>query len=206
VKKKLFTIILVTELICILFLIWNLYRKNNVVVTPSLSFMSQNKLVFRPIDNLKYFYEPTAHTKVKIDLHFLGDDYNRSITYIYNSDTLHQNKDTSVQKNAKTFRILTLGDSFTFGSNLNTDHTYPSQLQQLLNTRLQCQKYTTFEVLNLAVPGYDTQYNVQRFKLRGEKYNADVVLWFFIPDDFLRLDELMTGKMRIYGKAMKQNG
>jgi hypothetical protein len=43
--------------------------------------------------------------------------------------------------------------------------------------------------------GYDIQYSVERFKLKGLKYKPDLVLWFVIKDDLLRLNELFYPKM-----------
>lgn len=41
----------------------------------------------------------------------------------------------------------------------------------------------------MGVGGYDFQYTIERYKLRGSKLNPDMILWFVIDDDFRRIDE-----------------
>ncbi len=86
--------------------------------------MDGHSFVFHKIDSLKSFYEPKPHTKAVQSLKFLGDEYNYSVTYTYNNDGLHQKENTPVNKSVGTYRIMTVGDSFTFGYNLNTEDTF----------------------------------------------------------------------------------
>jgi hypothetical protein len=99
-----------------------------------------------------------------------------------------------------------LGDSHTFGINLNTQDNYPSQLHILLNEALSCSTIKKFEVINLGVQGYDFQYMIERYKIRGKKYNPDLLLWLVISDDFRRINEVMIPKLRHYTQEAKKSG
>jgi lysophospholipase L1-like esterase len=97
--------------------------------------------------------------------------------YTINKDTLNERYDYSVKKQPGVFRIMTIGDSFTYGLYTNTDRNWTELLEDKLNADLRCQKSRKVEVINLAVNGYDITYTVERFLKRGIKYNPDLVIW-----------------------------
>lgn len=200
-KKAIFFLVLTTiEVIAITFLTIFYYRANI-----SVSWIEKNSLIKNPSSKLEYYYEPKPDTTLTNNLSFLGKNYNYSIDYNYNSDSLNQTKDVSPSKTHNVYRIVTLGDSFTFGTNLNTKDTYPSQLENILNNQSPC-SYKEFEVLNFGVPGYDIQYSTERFRLRGQKYSSDLVIWLVIEDDLIRLNEKMLPKSLAYESEMKKSG
>jgi hypothetical protein len=57
-------------------------------------------------------------------------------------------------------------------------------------------------VINLGVYGYDIQYSVERFKIRGKKYNPDLVLWFLKDDDFYSVNEYEIPKEKLIAEEM----
>ncbi|MFQ5473873.1 MAG: SGNH/GDSL hydrolase family protein, partial [Dehalococcoidia bacterium] len=61
----------------------------------------------------------------------------------------------TVEKPPNTFRVLCLGDSFTFGEGVRQHDTYPTRLQALLS---QAMPDKTVEVLNAGVRGYGTRH------------------------------------------------
>jgi GDSL-like Lipase/Acylhydrolase family len=74
-------------------------------------------------------------------------------------------------------RILVLGDSFTFGTDVSDDETYSHYLQSLLpNT----------EVLNFGVQGYGQDQALLYLQDEGVKYHPDVVLLGFMFMDTYR--------------------
>lgn len=95
-----------------------------------------------------------------------------------------------IQKPNNNYRIITLGDSFTFGQYVETKKNYAEVLENLLNTKIKCKGITQFEAINLGVPGYDIEYSVQRMKKRGIKYNPDLVIWLLNNWNFENLNEL----------------
>lgn len=147
---------------------------------------------------LKYFYEPKPNTTRKDPVSWL------SYTPIYtiNADGMNQLSNIEITKPPNTYRILTIGDSFTFGLRVNTKDNYPSQLNTMLSKKCD----SNFQILNLGVDGYDIQYTVERFKLRGQKYNSDLVIWYLVPDDFRRIAELFLPRSRMYAKEAMKKG
>ncbi len=78
-----------------------------------------------------------------------------------------------------TFRVLALGDSFTFGVGARDEETYPAQLQQLLRSR-----GIRAEVLNAGAPGFGVPDQVAWFQRWGWTLEPDViVLAVFMAND-----------------------
>ncbi len=169
--------------------------KQILFTSPSLNFLDSKYLVFHSQDGLKFFYEPkpdTIETLSPTYVKALGYPEGTKISYQINSDGLNQIKNISSSKKLNEYRIVTLGNSFTFGSNVNTNENYPSRLEKLLNDACSNNSNFKFEILNLGVPGYDFQYDVERYRLKGKKYSPDLVLWLMLNHDFLTIQELQT--------------
>jgi hypothetical protein len=84
------------------------------------------------------------------------------------------------EKPATAFRIICLGDSWTYGQNVNVDDAYPRRLRALLE-----QEYlgARFEVLNVAVQGYASYHGVRLLR-RFIDFRPDVVVIAFAMNDF----------------------
>lgn len=177
-------------------------KKNTLGV--SVNPLNKSFLTISEDGELKHYYEPKAGTKEEIDLSWLGEEYNYKVYYDINGDSLNQHSSPVIEKPPGTFRIATLGDSFTFGVNVNTAENYPSKLQLLLDT--QCKDSINYEVINLGVGGYDFQYAVSRLQKRGMKYDPDIVVWLIIGDNFLRFNELLIPLSTRYAQEMKESG
>ena len=94
---------------------------------------------------------------------------NTGATYTSNSKGC-RDQEFPLQKSDGTLRILTLGDSFTFGMGVEAEDTYPKQLQQQLR-----QEGVTAEVINCGVIGHDLwQYRVTLDR-RLPEYRPDLV-------------------------------
>ena len=74
-------------------------------------------------------------------------------------------------------RVVAIGDSFVFGSYVDSDETYPAQLETLLSSG---------EVLNMGVVGYGIDQAVLKYQAYGEQYDADVVLLGTFPHNYIR--------------------
>lgn len=88
-------------------------------------------------------------------------------------------------------RILGLGDSFMFGWGVNDEEPY----MRLIELRLR-EEFPQFgwQVINTAVPGYNTVMEVAAFKEKGLAYEPDLVLIEFVENDlnlpnFIRVEE-----------------
>jgi hypothetical protein len=147
--------------------------------------LQKNTLVYAPTTTLKYFFEKKPDTTETDHPDWLP----YTATYTANADGFNDRYNYSVVKPAHTYRIITMGDSFTFGQYVNTADSWPEQLEDLLNTQACPDTGMHFEVINLGQPGYDAQYDEHRFELRGARYDPDLVLWFLHDE---RWNELMN--------------
>ena len=155
--------------------------------------IKKNSIDFVPIDNLKNFYEPKPNSIERIN----QNKAPQKSTATINNDALNERFDYPIEKPENTFRILTLGDSYTYGLYVNTKDNWTEILEDKLNSDDICKNEKNYEIINLAVHGYDFQYSVKRYKLRGVKYKPDLVIWFI--KDSLRITE----KINQYAKAIE---
>lgn len=198
--KKILISILAIQVLIIGYLCFSLYAKkafSPVFVAP----LDKTTLHSSPSGTLRYFYEPKPNITIT-EAYYQLVSLPFAPQYTINKDTLNERFDYPIQKDTNTFRIITLGDSFTFGHYINTADNWPESLEIQLET---CTN-KKFEVINLAVPGYDIQYSVERYKKRGIKYNPDLVIWFLKNDDFDQINEITYPLKMKYLKEMKQNG
>lgn len=82
-------------------------------------------------------------------------------------------KELPAAKPAGTFRILCLGDSWTFGANVSQADAYPEQLAVRLRDRF---PGAAFEVLNLGVLGYSSFQGLRLMKRRVLELQPDLVI------------------------------
>lgn len=76
------------------------------------------------------------------------------------------------------FRILLLGDSFTFGIGNNYEETWAHFFEQRMR-----QQGRTVEVINAGVPGYDTRTELLYLEGLLSRLQPDVVVLAFLPND-----------------------
>ncbi len=108
-----------------------------------------------------------------------GDEFGAPVRI--NSKGL-RNRETPYEKPADVYRILALGDSWTFGFRMNEPDAYPRQLERLLNERAaQRGDPRRFEVINAGVIGYSTDQEAAWLRVEGWKYQPDLVLVNYYP-------------------------
>lgn len=96
------------------------------------------------------------------------------------------------KKGEGVFRIVVLGDSFTFGWDVEADMSYPKQLERMLNDKITGKR---FEVVNCGVPGYGTDQELKFFENISVFYEPDLVLiGFYIGNDIT--DNMIGGIKR----------
>jgi hypothetical protein len=78
-----------------------------------------------------------------------------------------------------TYRVLFLGDSFTYGLGVNDDQTFAAQVEKILTAdRL------SVETMNAGCPGKGTDYEVKVFDTVGRKFHPDLTVLCFFCNDF----------------------
>ncbi|HNW43218.1 MAG TPA: GDSL-type esterase/lipase family protein [Elusimicrobiales bacterium] len=95
-------------------------------------------------------------------------------------------------------RILILGDSFTFGEEVNDTEAYPSRLQELLPAS---------EVINFGVHGYAHDQMLIYLKEEGIKYRPDIIILGIVSNDIqrniLRFRDYAKPKFKIMDGKLK---
>jgi lysophospholipase L1-like esterase len=85
-----------------------------------------------------------------------------------------------VQKPLGTFRIVGIGDSVMFGQGVDDQDGFLRQLERILRAKLPGRNV---EVINTAVPGYNTAMAVATLADKGLAFAPDLVLYHFVSND-----------------------
>lgn len=120
----------------------------------------------------------------------LGTTYGKPISI--NSDGL-RDREFVIPKPDNTYRILVLGDSFTWGVGLDVEETIPKLLERRLS---ESSEIGNFEVINAAIPGYNTIEEFLLLREKGLKYKPDIVLLIYNLND---IEYLMHLSEKTYG-------
>jgi hypothetical protein len=90
------------------------------------------------------------------------------------------NQDYAIEKGEKTFRIMVLGDSVTFGAGANYKETWPYLFRKKLE---KWNPETDWQVWNMGVPGYATPDELNVLEEYGPVYKPDLVIVGFYEND-----------------------
>ena len=88
--------------------------------------------------------------------------------------------EVSEAKPPGTFRIMTLGDSFTNGQGVRYEESYPALLSRALNGNGDDRRY---EVINLGIGGFNLRASVDRLEKKGLKFAPDLIVYGFTIND-----------------------
>lgn len=111
-----------------------------------------------------YQYDPTLSWELIPGSESRHKTIDYDVGYKINDNGFRDNKDYSLPKKNK--RIITIGDSYTFGIGVNNDQTFSKILE----------KETGCEVLNMGVPGYAPSQYLLGFEMKGLDYKPDMVI------------------------------
>lgn len=201
-KSPFFIFVIICQITVIIILGFRIYqKKKNILGAVNINPIRKEDIVLRA-EKLNYFYEPKPNSLQEQKLY----GYPYKGRYTINSDSLNERFEYEVVKPGKTFRVITLGDSFTLGAYVDTKDNWTERLEDLLNGRNRCADDEKFEVINLGMGGYDIQYSVERFRVRGQKYRPDLVIWFLKYDDFKQINDITMDRIKKYEIEMKETG
>ena len=96
-----------------------------------------------------------------------------------NSDGF-RDEDFPAVKAPNTLRILCLGDSWTFGANVNQDESYPSRLRAMLKKDFPAAR---IEVFNLGMLAYTSYQGLELLKRRALALQPDIVIIGYAMND-----------------------
>jgi len=94
----------------------------------------------------------------------------------------YRGQERSMEKPVNDFRILMIGDSFTYGQGVNVDETIPYWLEQFLQEHKKTGQ--TVEVLNFGLPGLNLEDGLMVYRKNASKYKHDLVIYNFFRNDF----------------------
>lgn len=94
-----------------------------------------------------------------------------------NSQGFRGNREYSLKKPSNIFRIIVLGDSVVLGHGVADDKTFSAVLEKKLS-----QERRT-EVINMGVSGFGTAEELIQFRNTGLKYDPDLVIIGYFPND-----------------------
>lgn len=193
-KKNIFlgTFIL-SQLFIISFLIFTIYQKQKGrTLGSAVNPVAKESINFSPDNRFKYFYELDPDAKLVFPKGILYADYR------INSEGFNERLEYEITKPKDTFRIITLGDSWTFGGGVATKDNYSEVLEVMLNKNSPFPKWKSYEVINLGLYGYDLAYSVEKFRRRGQKYNPDLIIWLLQSHNFTWAPEYIHEKVVSY--------
>ncbi len=130
---------------------------------------------------------------VEIAFRIITPSYPPGTTYgkliVKNSDSF-RDREYAIPKHGDTYRIMFLGDSFTWGVGLDIEETIPKQIEKVLLVEIE-----NLEVVNAAIPGYNTVQELMLLKDKGLKYEPDMIVLIYNLNDIQYLPDLAeTGK------------
>ncbi|MCX6993348.1 MAG: GDSL-type esterase/lipase family protein [Kiritimatiellaeota bacterium] len=128
-------------------------------------------IIIRPCENRRLVYE----LQPGLNLDF---GHRRLKT---NSAGMRCSKEYALERLPHSIRILGIGDSGMFGWDQEQDDNYMDVLERNLNER---HDSVTYEALNLAVPGYNTQLEVETLRTKGLAYKPDIVIVGWCNNDY----------------------
>ena len=208
-NKKIIFILLsfitVIEVIAVVVLIRYIQTRReggNVLGKAAIIPMRRENLSFPDSNTYSYFYELPEGAIATESAAWLP----YQVPHQYNFEGFNDPSNYEIVKPPRTFRIITLGDSFTFGMWVPTSENYSEKLENMLNMNLACPGVDHFEILNMGVPGYDIAYSAERYRKRGAKYAPNLLLWYIRDDDFFIINEEFYARIEFFKKELEATG
>lgn len=121
----------------------------------------------------------SAFSKQYDDKSFNGKTYDPHLGWDLDiqGDRIRGKENYPLGKAADGYRIVAIGDSFTYGTDVDTVQSFPAHLERMLcNT----------EVLNMGVPGYGIDQAVLKYLAHGKAFAPDTVILGIFADDYER--------------------
>lgn len=136
--------------------------------------LPSNVNIFKTDENLPYAIRP--HAQCEWELRTGESRFSCSHNSTGLRDTEH-----SFKKPKNTYRILGLGDSFTYGYGVSFEQTYLYQLEKMLSHKNSTG--TNIEIIKAGMPGYWPEPERILLEKYGMQYMPDLVLVGFTPRD-----------------------
>ena len=100
-----------------------------------------------------------------------------------------RSEEFELERRPESLRVVCFGDSSTFGIGSRMEHTWPSQLEALIENSMQFSDADFIEVINAGVPGYSSYQGLQHMRQEIDRLQPDVVLASYANNDFWHWDQ-----------------
>lgn len=208
-KQAVLRVIVLFELVLgIAAILFYFHRQNKLLdqqLAEQVTVINRDQTEQKLDQDLKYYWEFKPNQEQTDEKSWLEN----KVSYHINSDGLHDRFDYPINKEPDAYRIITLGDSFTFGQYLNTKQNWTELLENKVNHVLSPRDQTCainkIEVINLAMPGFDVEHLVKRYQEIGTKYNPDLIIWLESDQGFTRFSELMMPLIEVCEERAADN-
>jgi len=127
--------------------------------------------IIRPSDDPHIVYDLQPDLEMDFGHHWLRT----------NHAGMRSDKNYPLARQPHSLRIVGVGDSGMFGWDVEQNEPYLAVLEANLNRR---GNGTTYEALNFAVPGYNTQLEAETLRRKALAYRPDVVIVGWCENDF----------------------
>lgn len=187
------------------------YWRHHILVTLLFAFVALTCIIALEL-SLRFLY-PMNVSQVNWWVNKVDYTYDKDLIYAGVKNTAYTNYSPEYSEKVSTnaygyrdhefekkkpgnYRILAVGDSFTFGLGIETnDSTYPKLLEKYLKTRPELRN-KDIEVFNVAAKGYSPDQEYRQIQKELFTLEPDMILWnFSVPGDMYNL--LHEGKWPI---------
>lgn len=154
-----------------------------IIVIPSVILLATIELALRlllpDINFLTQIIEPTSDPrsftlKANTKIHYQGlHEKHEPITWEINQQGLRS--DRVENKTSNNFRILTYGDSETYGWSVDIENSWQRRMEQI---------DPNIEVLNFGVPGYNVENVADHMQRTIADYHPNMLIYLFNKNDF----------------------
>ncbi|MDA0322827.1 MAG: SGNH/GDSL hydrolase family protein [Verrucomicrobia bacterium] len=132
-------------------------------------------------DALSYIVRLSTNKKLIYELRpGLDRDFDDT-RVVCNSVGAREQREYAPGRKSDTIRIVGIGDSGMFGWGVDQGEDYLAVLEETLGRRDDGKRY---EIINLAVPGYNTRQEIEILKDRGLQFRPDIVIIDWSYNDF----------------------
>lgn len=156
----------------------DLYKKLTDVTNPNRFMYGQSpRWGFDP--NLGLIPNPGYAYNVPFDLKINETHIAKAVVRAdnMNAQGMRQMNDVELVKQKGKYRIALLGDSFTVGDDVQTKHSFASELTEVIPNA---------EVVNVGMSGKSISYMYAAFVKKAEQYNPDMTVMNVLVDDLVR--------------------
>lgn len=176
IRKLFINIVLLTIAMCALFLLSE--AATRLILPTSVKL----RLMHKPDKELGFRLVPNYH------MEYETSDSSTSISV--NSEGLRDHEYPKGKAPPDTFRILAVGDSFTFGLGVDIEESYPKVLEAMLNRSPLNRYVRKYEVVNAGVDGYGPEQEYLYLKELLNRYRPDLVIVGLYSND---VNDVMSG-------------